>query len=510
MPHDLASGAQPAGPCCLVIFGAAGDLTKRLVIPSLYNLACSKLLPSAFAIVGFDLADLDEETWRASLSEMVTDFVKGTNGDGRINQDVWSWLTSRMHYFKGDLTRQDSFTALKAKLSSIDQENHTGGNYLFYLAIADRFFGTVVDHLGQSGLAQEDKENWRRVVIEKPFGHDLASAKALNQQILQVFDESQTYRIDHFLGKETVQNITLFRFANGIFEPLWNRDRIDHVQITVAETVGVEKRGKFYENTGALRDMVPNHVFQLVAMTAMEAPNSFSADAIRSEKAKVVEAVRICTPTDVPCHAVRGQYGVGKIDNQQVPGYREEPDVSRQSMVETYAAMRLTIDNWRWSGVPFYIRTGKRLAHRKSQIAIKFKEVPAALLRNTGVTGPIPNWLLLRIQPDEGIAFEFGAKIPGPALKVGDVRMDFKYQDYFGTKPATGYETLIYDVMTGDAMLFQRADNIEAGWQVVQPILDYWASNAPQGFPNYAAGSQGPSQADELLAKENRAWRPIN
>jgi glucose-6-phosphate 1-dehydrogenase len=494
----------------MVIFGARGDLTKRLVVPALYNLAVAKLLPKEFSIIGFDLVEQSNGAWQDELLRMTEEFVKGSTGEGKIDKDVWTWLTGRMSYLQGDLTKPESYQALKAKLAELDHQHGTCGNYLFYLAIADRFFGPVVEHLGSSGLAQEENGQWRRVVIEKPFGHDLASAKALNKQILNVLDESQTYRIDHFLGKETVQNIMLFRFANGLFEPLWNRDRIDHVQITVAETVGVEKRGSFYEKTGALRDMIPNHVFQLVAMTAMEAPNSFDADSIRSEKAKVIEAIRICESKDVPCEAVRGQYAAGKLDGADVPAYRSEENVAPNSNTETFAAMRLRIDNWRWSGVPFYIRTGKRMARRKTQIAIKFKEIPAALLRDTGVQKPIPNWLLLRIQPDEGIAFEFGAKIPGPELTVGDVRMDFKYADYFGTAPATGYETLLYDVMTGDATLFNRADNIEAGWRVVQPILDVWASTPPQDFPNYAAGCQGPAAADDLLKKDGREWRMIN
>jgi glucose-6-phosphate 1-dehydrogenase len=477
-----------------VIFGAAGDLTKRLVVPSLYNLACAKLLPQEFAIVGFDLAEQKVEAWKESLIGMLQQFVAGTKGDGKVDQEVWGWLSGKMSYLQGDLNNPDSYAQLKTKLAELNAEN-----CLFYLAIADRFFGSVVEQLGKSELACEKDGRWRRVVIEKPFGHDLASAKALNRQILTVLKESQIYRIDHFLGKETVQNIMLFRFANGLVEPIWNRDRIDHVQITVAESVGVEKRGRFYEKTGALRDMVPNHVFQLVAMTAMEAPNSFDADAVRTEKAKIIDAIRDLKPEDVGASAVRGQY----------EGYRQEPDVSPESEIETYAAMKLSIDNWRWAGVPFYIRTGKRLKGRKTQIAIRFKETPAALLRDNEVDSRPANWLLLRIQPDEGIAFEFGAKIPGPQMRLGDVRMDFKYQDYFGTAPATGYETLIYDVMIGDATLFQRADNIENGWAAVEPILEYWDTHRPTGFTNYAAGSEGPKAADELLARDGRAWRKI-
>jgi glucose-6-phosphate 1-dehydrogenase len=508
MPHDRASGAKQAGPCCLVIFGAAGDLTKRLVMPALYNLACANLMPREFAILGVDLADQSAEAWGDSLSEMMRQFVKTADGSGKLNEDVWNWLKRRMSYLRADLNDAAAYGAIKNKLGELDAREHTGGNYLFYLAIADRFFGTVVEQLGKSGLTSEQDGQWRRVVVEKPFGHDLASAKALNQQILAVIAETQIYRIDHFLGKETVQNIMMFRFANAMFEHGWNRDRIDHVQITAAETVGVEKRGRFYEKTGALRDMIPNHVFQLLAMTAMEAPNSFSADAVRSEKAKVIEAIRICTADKTPCSAVRGQYDSGTIAGQPVVKYREESDVTPDSDVETYAAMRVDIENWRWSGVPFYIRTGKRLSLRRTQIAVRFKETPAALLRDTQAK-PAPNWLLLRIQPDEGICLEFGAKLPGPAMRLGDVRMDFKYQDYFGTAPQTGYETLIYDVMVGDATLFQRADNIEAGWRVVQPVLDYWGNHAPVGFPNYAAGSFGPKAADELLEKDGRAWRPI-
>ena len=502
--------AKPAGPCAMVIFGAGGDLTRRLVVPALYNLACAKLLPEEFAIVGLDLAEKSDDDWRQSLEEMTEEFVKAAGDSQTINRAVWAWIAGRMSYVRGDINNPDTYETLKTRLSEIDAKFGTAGNYLFYLAVADRFFGPVVEHLGQSCLSRQDEQKWRRVVVEKPFGHDLDSARALNKQILSVVGENQVYRIDHFLGKETVQNIMLFRFANGMFEHIWNRDRIDHIQITVAETVGVEKRGRFYENTGALRDMVPNHVFQLVAMTAMEAPNSFSADAVRSEKEKVIEAIRVCKPEEVACYAVRGQYAAGQIAGQPVPGYREEPDVSPESNVETYVAMRLSIENWRWAGVPFYIRTGKRLPSRKSQIAIRFRSSPAALFRGTQVYQPAPNWLLLRIQPDEGIAMEFGAKIPGPVMKLGDVRMDFKYADYFGAAPRTGYETLLYDIMIGDATLFQRADNVEAGWRVVQPLLNVWSGEAPGDFPNYAAGSQGPAAADQLLARDGKEWRPIN
>lgn len=510
MPHDIATGAKPAGPCSMVIFGAAGDLTKRLIVPALYNLARAKLLPEEFAIVGVDVAQHSDDDWRESLADMTQALVRAADANATVNPEVWKWLTGKMTYFQGDLNDPAMYQKLETKLKDVDSQRGTAGNYLFYLAVADRFFGPVVEHLGQNGLASEKDGHWRRVVIEKPFGHDLASAEALNRQILSVVGENQIYRIDHFLGKETVQNIMMFRFANGLFEPIWNRDRIDHVQITVAETVGVERRGRFYEKTGALRDMVPNHVFQLVAMTAMEAPNSFTADAVRSEKAKVIAAIRVCTPEEARCAAVRGQYGDGEVDGHPVPAYRKEPDVAPDSEVETYAAMKLAIENWRWSGVPFYIRTGKRLCRRKTQIAIRFKEIPAALLRNLHVQRPAPNWLLLKIQPDEGIAFEFGAKIPGPTMSLGDVRMVFKYEDYFGTAPATGYETLIYDVMIGDATLFQRADNIEAGWRVVQPILDVWGSEPAADFPNYRAGSEGPKAADQLLARDGRTWRPID
>lgn len=504
-----ASAGKAARPCVMVIFGAAGDLTKRLVVPALYNLACGNLLPDEFAILGVDIAQKSDDEWRDSLEEMLRAFVQAGGEGSQVDQGKWKWLTCRMSYLQGDLKDPALYERLKSKLTETDKKSGTAGNYLFYLAVAPHFFGPVVAHLSTSGLAGDGDGFWRRVVIEKPFGHDLASAQALDQEILGVLHENQIYRIDHFLGKETVQNIMMFRFGNGFFEPVWNRDRIDHVQITAAETIGIEERGSYYDKTGALRDMVPNHVFQLVSMTAMEAPSSLSADAVRAEKAKVIQSMRICKPDEVSCNAVRGQYGPGRIDGQPAAGYRDEPNVAPASLTETYAALKLQIENWRWSGVPFYVRTGKRLARRETQIAIRFKEAPCALFRSTAVQSPPPNWLLLRIQPDEGIALQFGAKIPGPVTKLGDVRMDFKYRDYFGTAPNTGYETLLYDVIIGDATLFQRADSIEGGWRVVQPVLDSWAANPPADFPNYEAGGEGPAAADAMLARDGRSWRPI-
>jgi glucose-6-phosphate 1-dehydrogenase len=510
--EDVAESAPVAPPCAMVIFGAAGDLTKRLVVPALYNLVNAKRLPENFQLVGVDLAAKTAEEWRQGLTDMMTEFVTEGGGEfeaDQIDQTAWRWLTGRMTYLQGDLTDPGCYERLGAHLADLDKTAGTAGNHLFYLAVADRFFGTVVDRLGAAGLTREEEGRWRRVVVEKPFGHDLTSAQALNAQILKTLDESQIYRIDHFLGKETVQNIMVLRFANGLFEPLWNRDHIEHVQITVAETVGVEHRGKFYERTGALRDMVPNHVFQLLAMTAMEPPSSFGADAIRNEKTELLEAVRSLQGDGALRDAVRGQYAAGTVLGEAVHDYRREPDVAPDSNVETFVACRLMIDNWRWAGVPFYLRTGKVLAERSTEIAIRFRAAPLALLRSTGIERLVPNWLVLRIQPDEGIALEFAAKHPGPRVELGSVRMDFAYEDYFKTAPSTGYETLIYDCMIGDATLFQRADNVEAGWQVVQPILDAWANTAAEGFPNYAAGGDGPAAADELLARDGNAWRRL-
>jgi glucose-6-phosphate 1-dehydrogenase len=364
----------------------------------------------------------------------------------------------------------------------------------------------VIEKLGAAGLTEEADDHWRRVVIEKPFGSDLESAQKLNHDIQEVLKEDQIYRIDHYLGKETVQNILVFRFGNGIFEPIWNREHIDCVQITAAETVGVEQRGGYYEQAGALRDMVPNHLLQLVTLTAMEPPVSFKANAVRDEQAKVLHAIQCPTPEEAARRAVRGQYDAGKIDGQAVPAYRSEPNVAPDSSVETFVALKILIDNWRWSGVPFYLRTGKRLSNRDTEIAIKFKSAPFMLFRETEINRLRSNRLVLHIQPDEGISLSFGAKVPGPILDMGVVNMSFDYEDYFGNVPSTGYERLLHDCMIGDATLFQRADQVEAGWAVVKPIQEAWAAAPAPNFPNYQAGAWGPKDADALLATECRAW----
>jgi glucose-6-phosphate 1-dehydrogenase len=507
------AGDAPVAPSCtMVIFGAAGDLTKRLVAPALYTLALGKQLHDGFPLVGVDLAAKTTEEWRAGLTATMNDFV--TNGGGEfeadhIDQTAWGWLTSRMSYLQGDLNDPGLYRRLGEDLAKKDAAG-SAGDHLFYLAVADRFFAAVVAGLGAAGLAKEPEGRWRRVVIEKPFGHDLASAKSLNAEILKTLQEHQIYRIDHFLGKETVQNILALRFANGLFEPIWNRAHIDHVQITASETVGVEHRGAFYEKTGALRDMVPNHMFQLLAMTAMEAPVSFDADAIRAKKAEVLQSIRQLTADEALKDAVRGQYGAGAVLGQPAQAYRQEPDVAPDSVTETYIAFKLGIDNWRWAGVPFYLRTGKYLARRGTEIAIRFHQAPQALFRGADLERMNPNWLILRIQPDEGIALEFAAKRPGVTMELSPVSMDFAYKDFFNMAPSTGYETLLYDCMIGDATLFQRADMVEAGWRAVQPILDAWASVRPTDFPNYVAGSSGPAAADALLARDGRAWRPLS
>jgi glucose-6-phosphate 1-dehydrogenase len=495
--------AHPGPPCVMVIFGASGDLTKRKLIPALYNLAKDNLLSREFAVVGFARTEMTTDEFRAKCREDIKQFA--TND---LDGDLWEWLERRLYYLTGDVNDANAYRQLKDTLAQVDRDHRTHGNVFFYLATAPNFFSTVAEQLGAAGLTREEENGgWRRVIIEKPFGRDLESACALNRDLKQVLEEHQLYRIDHYLGKETVQNILVFRFGNGIFEPIWNRRYIDHVQITAAEKVGVEQRGGYYDTAGALRDMVPNHLFQLVSLTAMEPPISFSADAVRDEQAKVLHAVNPLAPEEVLTETVRGQYGDGEINGEAVPGYREEPNVPPNSGTETFVALKLQVDNWRWADVPFYLRTGKRLPKRLTEIAIQFKRAPFTLFRETAVASLRTNRLVIRIQPNEGISLRFGAKVPGTVMKLGAVEMDFAYADYFGAGGSTGYERLLYDCMMGDATLFQRADMLEAGWSVVSPILDVWKALPPRSFPNYAAGTWGPKEADELMARDGRQWR---
>ncbi|HKA52196.1 MAG TPA: glucose-6-phosphate dehydrogenase [Candidatus Binatia bacterium] len=496
--------AQPGDPCATTIFGASGDLTKRKLIPALYNLARENFLSKEFAVVGLARREMTHETFREKITQDMQEFATG-----QIDPDLWHWFVRRLYYVVGDLREAGAYQRLRETLAQIDKDHGTRGNYLYYLATAPEFFAPVVQQLGAAGLLRQDDGHWRRVIIEKPFGRDLESARALNQELRTVLSERQIYRIDHYLGKETVQNILVFRFANGIFEPIWNRRYIDHVQITAAESVGVEDRGGYYDSAGALRDMVPNHLMQLLTLTAMEPPTSFEADAVRDEQTKILRAIQPLTPEEVISRTVRGQYGAGTANGERVPAYRAEPRVTPNSATETFVAMKLSIDNWRWADVPFYLRTGKALPKRVTEITIHFKRAPFILFRKTAVNRLTPNQLVLHIQPDEGISLRFDAKEPGPIVRLGAVNMDFRYSDYFGSTPSTGYERLLYDCMIGDATLFQRADMVEAGWSVVDPLLDVWKALPPRQFPNYAAGTWGPKEAEALLERDGRQWRRI-
>ena len=503
-PDDtsLQSAGRPAGPCVIVIFGASGDLTRRKLIPALANLARENLLPTSLAIVGVATRpwsnDDFRENVRAGLKEHATE---------ALTDELQDWFAERLYYLSGDFKSADTYSRLRQLLNEIDERHQTAGNRLYYLAAAPGFFSEIPQQLQKVGLTQETDDCWRRVVVEKPFGNDLESARELNRQLRDVLTESQIYRIDHYLGKETVQNILALRFANGIFEPVWNRRYVDHVQITVAESIGVEKRGRYYDKSGALRDMVPNHIFQLITLTAMEPPISFDADAVRDEQVKILKAIQPLTEERALQDTVRGQYGEGIVGGEPAVAYRDEEHVDPQSETPTYVAMKLFIDNWRWSGIPFYLRTGKSLTSRTTEIAVRFKRAPFSLFRDSSVDHLDPNWLLLRLQPDEGISLRFGAKVPGAVMRLGNVDMDFNYKDYFGSKPQTGYERLLYECMLGDATLFQRADMVEASWDVVAPVLAAWSATEPDCFPNYAAGSWGPVKAENLLAQSGHNWQ---
>jgi glucose-6-phosphate 1-dehydrogenase len=496
--------ARPAGPSCFVIFGASGDLTHRLLVPALYNLAAGGLLPEAFAIIGVGRAQMSNDAFRADLAQALRRFVLRT-----VDQKIADRLFACATYVSGGADDPSTYERLGRELARVEGACATGGNRLFYLATPPAAFAPIVRNLSRSGIAREENGAWRRLIIEKPFGTDLASAQALNRELLGLLGEHQIYRIDHYLGKETVQNILVLRFANGLFEPIWNRDHIDHVQITVAETLTVGRRARFYDATGALRDMVPNHLFQLLSLVAMEPPSRFDAHAVRSEKADALDAIHVPDEAAALHDSVRAQYVAARVGDNEVEDYRKEADVRPDSATETYVALRLLIDNWRWAGVPFYLRTGKALKSRRTEVAIKFKEAPLAMFRDTPVDRLAQNFLVMSIQPDECVGLQFNAKMPGPVVAISGVGMTFKYQDYFDAAPSTGYETLIYDCMIGDAMLFQRADGIEAGWRAVQPFLDAWHHAGSNGLAVYKAGSEGPAEADQLLTRDGRRWRPI-
>ena len=482
-----------AEPSVLVIFGASGDLTRKKLLPAIYNLAESQHLPDAFAILGVARPQIDVNAYRAQMRER----VRAAEGEP-LEAAKWKRIEDRLYYSSGEFDQPALYETLQRELERIRAAHRTPPNYLFYLAIPPDLFATVVKGLASAGLLNED-EGWRRVVVEKPFGYDLASARALNAELAASgLREAQIYRIDHYLGKETVQNIMAFRFANGIFEPTWNRRYVDHVQMTVAEEAGIENRGAYYDRSGALRDMVQNHMFQVLTLVAMEPPISFRADDVRDEKVKVLHAITPLSAEDVRRSVVRAQY----------EGYRKEPNVSPTSRTETFVALKLLIDNWRWAGVPIYLRTGKRLPRRMTEIAVQFKPAPFTLFRETPVACTNANVLTLRIQPEESICLSFDAKVPGPLERLETVDMDFKYADHFKVEPTTGYETLLFDVMAGDQTLFHRMDMVEAGWQVVQAILDSWSGDQRSPIPTYPPGPWGPSEADLLIEQDGRRWRP--
>ena len=491
-----------AGDSTVVIFGATGDLARRKLLPAIVNLARRGVLPDRFAVMGVGRSPMTDEAYRKRVAEDL-----GTFSPVPVDAAVWAWLEPRLFYDFETLEDLASYEALSDRLDAVEGPSSSRTGRLFYLATPPDAMADIILRLGAVGLLREDSGGWRRVVCEKPFGHDLESALKLDRDLAADLAETQIYRIDHYLGKETVQNVMAFRFANGIFEPVWNRRYIDHVQITVAETVGVEDRGGYFDRAGVLRDMVQNHLFQLLALTAMEPPISFSADAVRDERVKVLHAIHPLSEADVRSNVVRGQYGPGEIDGTPIGGYRSEARVAPDSTTETYVALKLTIDNWRFAGVPFYLRTGKRLPVRASEIVIQFNRPPLPLFRHAGIEHVEPNRLLVRIQPNEGISIQFQAKTPGAEVRLGTVTMAFNYADHFAGAPETGYETLLYDCMIGDQTLFHRSDMVAAGWRAVAPVLDLLNAEPAALLHSYPAHTWGPAVADALLARDGRAWR---
>jgi glucose-6-phosphate 1-dehydrogenase len=501
---DAPSKQKKPDSCSFVIFGVTGDLAHRLVLPALYNLAATDLLPDKFCIVGIARKAMSNEALRDSLMKGLRKFATR-----RVDDAIAKRLLECVTCIAADPKDPASFDRMREQLEKVEANRATGGHRLFYLATPPDAFAPIARELGRTGMLKEDGGAWRRLIVEKPFGTDLESAKALNSELLKIADEHQIYRIDHYLGKETVQNILVLRFSNGMFEPIWNRNHIDHVQITVDEKLGVGHRGSFYDSTGALRDMVPNHLFQLLSLVAMEPPARFDAHAVRSEKAEVLAAIQTQSEADALQNSVRGQYQAGKIGDTEIEDYRKTEDVKPDSTTETYAALKLTIDNWRWAGVPFYLRTGKALGIKRTEVAIKFKQAPFAMFRDTPVDRLSQNYLVISVEPTEGITLQFNTKVPGPVISIDGVEMKFRYKDYFQAEPSTGYETLIYDCMIGDNILFQRADSVEAGWQAVQPFLDAWKNAGAKGLEAYNAGSEGPACGDELLRRDGRSWRKL-
>jgi glucose-6-phosphate 1-dehydrogenase len=504
MPKETARSGSiygaTADPCTVILFGASGDLAKRKVLPAMYDLAQYNSLGECYAIIGFARTPMTDETFRNVVGEA----AKTISEVGPIDPEKWNAFASNLYYTEGDYSDPDSYARLVRRLSELDAEKKLCGNRLFYLSTPPEVYPDIVEQLGRAGLARPSTPNaWVRIIIEKPFGRDLASAKELNKIVLNVFEEKQVYRIDHYLGKDTVQNLLVLRFGNGIFEPLWNRNYVDQVQITAAETLGVERRGGFYETAGALRDMIQSHVLQLTSLVSVEPPASFDATAVRNEKLKVLQSIRPFNLEMVAQWVVRGQYGPGKIGDKPVPGYREDPGVKPDSRTETFVAMRLLIDNWRWAGVPFYLRTGKRLAKRSTEIMIQFKRAPHIVFREREVE---PNRLILNIQPEEGISVSFGAKRPGTEMSIGNVTMNFSYKEGFGGSSRSAYATLLNDCLRGDATLFDRGDSVEAAWALVDPILDVWSAAKTAGVPVYPAGTWGPKESDQLLERDGRQW----
>ena len=501
---DVPSNQKRPDPCSFVIFGVTGDLAHRLVIPALYNLAATGLLPDKFCVVGITRKGMPNDELRDGLMKGLRQFATRP-----VDDAIATRLLECVTCIAADPREPASFDKMRQQIERLEANRSTGGNRLFYLATPPDAFAPISRELGRTGLLREENGAWRRLVIEKPFGTDLASAKVLNGELLKIVDEHQIYRIDHYLGKETVQNILVLRFANGMFEPIWNRNHIDHVQITVDEKLGVGHRGSFYDSTGALRDMVPNHLFQLLSLVAMEPPIRFDAHSVRSEKADVLAAIQPQSETDALKNSVRGQYQGGKIGDTEIEDYGKTEDVRPGSTTETYAALKLTIDNWRWAGVPFYLRTGKALGIKRTEVAIKFKQAPFAMFSCTAAETLAENYLVIGVEPTEGIALQFNTKVPGPSIRIDGVEMKFRYKDYFKAEPSTGYETLIYDCMIGDNILFQRADSVEAGWKAVQPFLDAWKNAGAKGLQTYKAGSEGPADADGLLKRDGRSWRKL-